>query len=617
MCGIAGFFCPDERYQEQTEHYQGLLQQMNQSLRHRGPDAENLHLDDCCGLAHVRLSILDLENGDQPMHTVYKGKRYTIVYNGEIYNMPKLRNELIMTGMELSTSCDTEVILKGYAKYGVDYVSRLNGIFAFAIWEADTKSLFLCRDRFGVKPLYYTKCGNEIIFASEAKGIFCHPGVTPQTDCSSLCELLALGPAHTAGKCAFQGTTEVLPGHHVTFSLQGITDTCYWELEGANHTDSEAQTLEKTRFLVEDAIRMQMLSDIPICTFLSGGLDSSLVSSVCARELEKQGLRLSTYSFDYPENDAYFQANGFQPSQDAPFAEEMAAYLNTDHTRLLCSNDTLADYLTKAVDARDYPCMADVESSLLYFCGKVSKHHKVTLTGECADEIFGGYPWFYRKDMFERDDFPWSYDISARTALLKDDVITALPLAEYAHQAYADTIRQTPRLNGESPEEARRRELSYLNLRWFMATLLERMDRTSMHSGLEARVPFSDHRIVEYIYNVPWHLKRLDGMEKGLLRRAMKGYLPDSVLYRKKSPYPKTYHPRYEQLLKQYIKAILNDPNQPVHELIDRKKTEAFLALPAEYGKPWYGQLMAGPQMLAYVVQINYWMKKYQIRQLF
>jgi len=614
MCGIAGFFRPGGNYEEQKGRYRKLLQEMNNVQHHRGPDDEGIYLEPCCGMAHVRLSILDLAKGHQPMHTAFGGREFTIVYNGEIYNMPSLRRELMASGIELTTSCDTEVILKGYAKYGADYVNRLNGIFAFAILEANTESLFLCRDRFGVKPLYYTRLGDEIIFSSEVKAILCHPHVQPKADRDSLCELLALGPAHTSGKCAFQNISEVRPGHHILFKAGNVADTGYWELEGLEHTDSEAQTVEKTRWLVEDAVKMQMLSDIPICTFLSGGLDSSLVSSVCAGELKKQGLKLSTYSFDFPENDAYFQANGFQPSQDAPFAQEMADYLNTDHTRLLCDNGTLADYLTKAVDARDYPCMADVESSLLYFCEEVSKRHKVALTGECADEIFGGYPWFYRKDMFERDNFPWSYDMSARTALLKDEVIRTLPLSEYAHRAYTDTIGRTPRLPGESEEEARRRELSYLNLRWFMATLLERMDRTSMHSGLEARVPFSDYRIVEYVYNVPWHLKRLDGTEKGLLRRAMKGYLPDNVLYRKKSPYPKTYHPRYEQLLKQAITVILQDDDQPVHQLIDRKKTEAFLELPAEYGKPWYGQLMAGPQMLAYVLQINYWLKKYQVK---
>jgi len=616
MCGIAGFFSKCGNYLETRQRYQAILKNMNHTQHHRGPDDEGIFLDEYCGLAHVRLSILDLENGGQPMYTSYDGQEYSIVYNGEIYNMKQLRRSLSLEGVEFTTTSDTEVILKGCCRYGTDFIRQLNGIFAFAIWENKAKRLLLCRDRLGVKPLYYTRKEDTLIFSSEVKSLLCYPGIRPEADQDGLCELLALGPAHTYGKCVYKDVFEVLPGHTLTCTPEGMQDSCYWKLESREHTDSEKDTIEKTHFLVHDAIKLQMLSDIPICTFLSGGLDSSVVSAVCAKELQKEGKNLSTYSFDFTENDTYFQSNSFQPSQDAPFALEMAAHLNTSHTRLFCDNKTLADYLSKAVDARDYPCMADVESSLLYFCQEVSKNHKVTLTGECADEIFGGYPWFYRKDMFERDNFPWSYDMDARTALLKDDVIKSLPLASYSQNAYAKTIAETPRLEGENGEEARRRELSYLNLKWFMATLLERMDRTSMYSGLEARVPFADHRIVEYVFNVPWDLKCIGGQEKGLLRHAAEGLLPDSVLYRKKSPYPKTYHPLYEALLKERVRAILSDSSQPIHALIDTEKTEKFLQLPGEYGKPWYGQLMAGPQMLAYVLQMNHWLKRYQVKLL-
>ena len=251
---------------------------------------------------------------------------------------------------------------------------------------------------------------------------------------------------------------------------------------------------------------------------------------------------------------------------------------------------------------------------MIYFCGEVSKNFRVTLTGECADEIFGGYPWFYRKDMFERNAFPWSYDMEARTALLKPELVEELKLGEYSLAAYEETIAKTPRLAGENEEEARRRELMYLNLRWFMATLLERMDRTSMYHGLEARVPFADHRIVEYLYNVPWRLKFLGDTEKGLLRHAAKGLLPDSVLFRKKSPYPKTYHPAYERMLKEAFAEILKCEDEPVRQLIDVKKAKVFLETPMSYAKPWYGQLMAGPQMLAYYLQINLWMKEYGVK---
>lgn len=614
MCGISGIYRRIGGMERSRERYQNILAGMNRAQKHRGPDEEGIYLSDCCGLAHVRLSILDLSKGAQPMYYNTGGEKYAIVYNGEIYNMHEIRQELLQTGMKFETTCDTEVILKGYAKWGTGIAGRLNGIFAFAVWEETKKRLTLCRDRLGVKPLFYCERGEEILFASEIKAMLAYDKNIAKVDKQGLCELFALGPAHTCGKTVYQGVTEVKPGTICQLDEHGLKEELYWQLEGHEHEDSKDKTIEKTAFLIRDAIRMQLLSDIPVCTFLSGGLDSSIVTAVANTCMKEKGMQLSTYSFDFEGNNEYFASNSFQPTQDAPYAREMSEYLRTDHTVLVCSNENLFSHLYDAMLARDYPCMADVESSLIYFCGEVSKRFKVALTGECADEIFGGYPWFYRKDMFERHAFPWSYDMGARTALLKQDVVEELRLEEYSIAAYEDTIAQTPRLAGESQEEARRRELSYLNRRWFMATLLERMDRTSMYHGLEARVPFADHRIVEYLYNVPWHLKYMDDTEKGLLRHAAKGLLPDSVLFRKKSPYPKTYHPTYERLLKEAFAEILKREEEPVRQFIDLEKAKLYLETPMSYAKPWYGQLMAGPQMLAYYIQVNMWMKAYEVK---
>ena len=288
-----------------------------------------------------------------------------------------------------------------------------------------------------------------------------------------------------------------------------------------------------------------MLSDIPISTFLSGGIDSSLVTAICAKELKKQGKQLNTFSFDFTGNSKYFKSNAFQPSQDRPFVEQMVAHCGTNHRFLECGNAEQLKCLYLAVNARDLPCMADVESSMLYFCSKVVPYNKVTLTGECADEIFGGYPWFHSKTAFETDAFPWSSDLAPRQVLLDDALIEDLHMEEYARAAYDKTIHETPILPEDTPEEKRRREIAYLNLRWFMVTLLDRMDRTSMYNGLEARVPFADHRIVEYVFNIPWDMKCTDGVVKGLLRHAGKEYLPKDILWRKKSPYPKTYDPAF------------------------------------------------------------------------
>lgn len=613
MCGIAGIYRCEGGLEQKRSFYQDKLKAMNNAQKHRGPNDEGIYMSDNCGLAHVRLSILDIANGAQPMQYNTIDENYVIVYNGEIYNMHELRQKLLLKGVYLETTCDTEVILKGYALWGKDIVKHLNGIFAFAIWEDKIKQLTLCRDRMGVKPLFYT-CKDEVVFASEIKALISNDNDITRVDKQGLCELLALGPAHTYGKTVYKDVKEVKPGTIVQFNVLGCREEYYWNLEGLAHEDNEEKTIEKTSYLVHDAIRMQLLSDIPVCTFLSGGLDSSIVTAVASKCMTDRQQQLATFSFDFEGNEKYFSSNSYQPTQDAPYAIEMSEYLGTKHTVLTCGNKELFLHLSDAMKARDYPCMADVESSLNYFCGEVSKHYKVALTGECADEIFGGYPWFYRKDMFERNAFPWSYDMQARTVLLKDELIEELKLEEYSIKAYEKTIAQTPRLEGESQEEARRRELTYLNIKWFMATLLERMDRTSMYHGLEARVPFADHRIVEYLYNVPWKMKYMGNMEKGLLRQAAKGLLPDNVLFRKKSPYPKTYNPTYEKMLKEAFVYILKSDNEPVRKLLDVKKAQSFIEMPMSYAKPWYGQLMAGPQMLAYFLQINMWMKEYGVK---
>lgn len=614
MCGIAGFSNFSMNYRENAGKWYAVLQEMNRLQKHRGPDEEDVYLSRHCGLAHVRLSILDLSCGQQPMTRQLGDHRAAIVFNGEIYNMPKLRRALEAEGASFKTSCDTEVILLGYLYYGIDYVKQLNGIFSFCIWDETLEKLFLFRDRLGVKPLFYTFRQNTLIFSSELKGLLSFPDMKAVVDQEGLCEVLGLGPAKTYGKGVFKDVWELLPGHYLEFYNSVLRTNAYWQLESRPHEDSWEKTVEKTRYLVTDAIKLQMLSDVPICTFLSGGVDSSLVTAVCSSELQKQGKVLDTYSFDFKDNDRNFQANAFQPSQDRPWVDKMVEHSHTNHHYLECNNEDLFDYLFAAVDARDLPCMADVEASMLYFCERVAHHNKVTLTGECADEIFGGYPWFHKKECFEADCFPWSMDFTPRTMLLKDEIAGLLPLEEYAKAAYRNTISETPVLPGESPEEKRRREISYLNLKWFMQTLLDRMDRTSMHVGLEARVPLADHRIVEYVWNVPWSMKCKDGVVKGLLREAAKDYLPHEVLYRKKSPYPKTYDPAYEALLRKELMEVLSDSGSPLTELIDKEKTKAFLQCPSDYGRPFYGQLMAGPQLLAYLLQINYWLKKYKIQ---
>lgn len=613
MCGIAGFFNPKRDYTREKMKWLPVLERMNKVQKHRGPDEDGTYLSSACGFAHVRLKIIDLLTGEQPMVRRIGETEFAIVFNGEIYNMHELKESLTAEGASFETASDTEVILVGYMLHGREFIKRLNGIFAAAIWDSHSKTLCLFRDRLGVKPLFYTKKDDTFIFSSEIKGLFAYPGVEPVLDKNGLCEIFALGPAKSYGKGVFKDIFEVLPGHVLTLDRYSYSDKAYWRLESRPHEDSMKTTIEKTAWLFSDAVKKQMLSDIPISTFLSGGIDSSLVTAVCAEELKKQGKTLHTFSFDFTDNQKYFKSNAFQPSQDRPFVEQMVSHCGTDHRYLECGNKEQLHCLYKAVDARDLPCMADVESSMLYFCSRVVQHNKVTLTGECADEIFGGYPWFHNKQAFETDAFPWSQDMAPRQTLLDDALIRELSMEEYAKEAYEKTIHETPLLAEDTPEEKRRREIAYLNLRWFMVTLLDRMDRTSMYSGLEARVPFADHRIVEYVFNIPWHMKCPDGLVKGLLRHAGAKLVPKDILWRKKSPYPKTYDPSYEKLLGKQLREVLSTPSSPIRTLLDPKKVQRFLNSPSDYGRPWYGQLMAGPQMLAYMLQVNYWLRAYRV----
>lgn len=613
MCGIGGFCDYTVDFTHDSGRWNGILKNMREAIAHRGNDQTGEFLRKHVGLGHTRLSIRDLSNGRQPMVRKKHNSEYAIVYNGEIYNTDELVPELKQAGYVFETTSDTEVILYAYMHYGLDFLHRLNGIFAFAIWDGEKDLLLLARDRLGVKPLFYSVRDGALVFGSEIKALFRFPGIKPETDMESFREIFGLGPARTPGHGVFKGICEIEPGYYGIFDRDGFRNFRYWDMESFYHRDSYPETVEKVGYLVRDAIRRQMVSDVPVCCFLSGGVDSSIVTAVAHGVCVENGVALNTFSFDFKDNSLYFKANAFQPERDRPYVDIMLSRYDCNHTYLECDENQLADWLYAAVDARDLPGMADIDASLLYFCSLVKKSNKVALTGECADEIFGGYPWFHREDLMGADTFPWSRDLKARTILLDEDFARELRLEEYVSTRYYQYIRAVPALEGESPSERRRREITYLNIKWFMQTLLDRMDRASMYSGLEARVPYADHRIVEYVFNVPWEMKCRNSVAKSLLREACMDLLPQDLLLRRKSPYPKTYHPNYERLLAERFIDIVNNPNSPIMSILDREKALAFINTPAEYGRPWFGQLMAGPQMVAYMIQVNYWMEKYGV----
>lgn len=603
MCGIAGILSDSIDLSQKRE----MVWRVSNSLRQRGPDARGEYIMPDVALIHRRLSVIDPAGGSQPMAF---GK-YVIVYNGELYNTQQVRQELIELGYVFDTDCDTEVVLKAFHMWRQESAKKFNGIFAYAVYNTEDKELFLCRDRIGVKPLYYSTAGGSMSFASRMESLLLVDGVEPVCNSEGLCEIFMLGPASTIGKTVFRDIAELPPASYMFYSHGKVRICRYWSLEAEEFRHNSSQAQEYTHYLVSDAIRRQLVSDVPLCTFLSGGLDSSIISKVASDYYADQGAVLSTYSVDYVDNDIYFKSSLFQPNKDSDYINLISDYIHSDHHNIVLSNSAVADALVDSTLARNTPGFTDVDSSLLLFCQQVKRNYTVALSGECADEIFGGYPWYHREEILFEDTFPWSRTTDVRRGLLRDGF---LPMGEeYAHSAYRDTIAGVSSLDTDSPLEKRMREMFVLNLNWFMQTLLVRKDVMSMESSLEVRVPFCDYRIVEYAYNMPWAIKSYNNREKGILRKAFENELPDIITWRKKSPYPKTHNPVYLECVRDMTSAILADKGSLLWDMVSPDAVRELIANPDSLSEPWYGQLMRGPQVLAYIVQIYVWLKKYNV----
>lgn len=585
---------------------------MQETLAPRGPDDKGIFRDKSCILLHNRLAVIDPENGKQPMVAHFEGATYAICYNGELYNTDEIRQRLKKEGFDFETSTDTEVVLKAFIKWGADALKDFNGIFAFAVFCKEKKELFIARDKMGVKPFFFAEREGAFIFASELKALLCHPKIKPEITAEGISELLLIGPGRTPGCGVFKDVFELKSGFCGYFTPSGLNTKQYFKLTDRENTDSPEEIIKRVRFLVTDAIEKQLVSDVPVGTFLSGGLDSSIISSVAARHFARRGQRLKTFSVTYKDNDKHFKSSRFQPNSDDEFIKIMVDYLGSEHTTVTVDTDEVVRALFSAVDARDLPGMADVDSSLLLFCGEIKKQVTVALSGECADEIFGGYPWYRDEKIRSKYGFPWAQSTEYRQGFLHPDLRGKISGIDFVSSRYEQSLNAADKREGLTPLEGRMREMVYLNQNWFMQTLLDRKDRMSMANGLEVRVPFCDYRIAEYLYSVPWEIKDLKGREKGLLRTAMEGYLPESVLWRKKSPYPKTHNPAYFESVKNILRDILSDKAAPLFTLCDYSAVEGLLT--TDRSEPWYGQLMTTPQTVAYMIMLNYWLEKFKVK---
>lgn len=584
MCGMAGWVDFSSNLEKEHE----VIGTMTATMKRRGPDAGGVWTDRHVALGHRRLAVIDLAGGAQPMLADEEGRTVAaLVYTGEVYNFLELRDQLIALGHRFRTRSDTEVVLRGYLQWGDQVAERLNGMFAFAVWDVLREELLLIRDRMGVKPLFYYQTADGVLFGSEPKAILAHPDVQPRVDRAGFREILVL--AKTPERTAYAGMSEVRPGQVVRVNRDGLCKRRYWTLEAREHADDLPRTIETVGGLLEDIVGRQIVADVPLCSLLSGGLDSSTITAMAHRAIAvRGGGRLRSFSVDFAEHGESFLANDFHKAPDTPFVRDFVAHVGCDHTEVVLDSHELADRgLNRAVmQAADYPSTGsgDMFTSLYRLFQAIRTGSTVALSGESADEVFGGYSWFHDPAVVAAATFPWLAAAPvgglAATQVIDADVLEYLDLPAFEADSYAAAIAETPVCAGEDVFERRMREITYLHLTRFVQFLLDRKDRMSMAVGLEVRVPFCDHRLVEYVFNIPWHLKTYDGREKSILRAAARDLLPDSIVERQKSPYPSTQDPSYERALRAEVAEVVRDRSHPAAELLNRKAIDQILRQP-------------------------------------
>lgn len=572
MCGITGWIS----YGRDLTREGATLAAMTGTMACRGPDDEGVWLDTHAALGHRRLAVIDIAGGAQPMKVDSGGHTLLVTtYSGEIYNYRELRAELTGLGHRFRTGSDTEVALRAYLQWGEAFTGRLNGMYAFALWDVRRQELLLVRDRLGIKPLYYHLTGDGVVFGSEPKAILAHPQVTAVVDAEGMAELLAL--TKTPGHAVYRGMRELRPGHTLRVRRTGSTEQRYWGLESYEHTDDLPTTTGRIRALLDDIIDRQLVTDVPLGTLLSGGLDSSAITALAARTLTATGRGpVRSFCVDFAGQADNFRPDELRPTQDRPYAHALAAHVGADHRDITLDTAQLLDPANqeRVLIARDLPSgFGDMDTSLYLLFKAVREHSTVALSGECADEVFAGYPWFHDEKAVHADTFPWLHAVrpalDARESLLSQSLLRAIDLPGYTEARYREALADVPALPGESGLQRRMREVSHLHLTRCLQIALDRKDRASMATGLEVRVPFCDHRLVQYVFNTPWAMKTFDGREKSLLRAAVGDVLPDSVTHRVKSPYPSTQDPRYTESLRQEMRDLLTDPHAPVRPLLD------------------------------------------------
>ncbi|MGW2190338.1 asparagine synthase (glutamine-hydrolyzing) [Streptomyces sp. NPDC001667] len=617
MCGITGWFACDRDLTGGEER--AVLAGMTRTMACRGPDDEGYWVGGHAALGHRRLAVIDIPGGRQPMSAVEEGRTLAVItLSGEVYNYRELRSELQALGHRFRTASDTEVALRAYLAWGKDCAVRLNGMYAFAVWDPIRWQLLLVRDRLGVKPLYYSHTPSGLLFASEPKALLAHPAVEPTVSIDGLREMLAL--VKSPGHAVYSGMREVRPGHTVTVTPQGPAEERYWSLEARQHTDSPEATVTTVRSLLEQAVTRQLGADVPVCALLSGGLDSSAVTALAACRSGQRGERMRSFAVSFAHHERDFAADPMRVEPDQPFASLLARHVGTDHTDVTLDAASLTDRENRraALRARDLPSgLGDFDTSAFLLFKAVREHSTVALSGEAADELFGGYFWFHDPRTVGAPTFSWlaaigTYaqdgfgDAPMATRFLHPGLVDQLALPCYRDACYREALAEVPHPDGVHGHERRMREVGYLHLSRFLQLLLDRKDRMSMAAGLEVRVPFCDHELFQYVFNVPWRTKTFDGREKSLLRAAIRDLLPDPILQRPKNPYPLVQDPAYFLALRTQLQEVAHAPNAPVRELLSHAAIAQALSEDIDPKDVRYATEL--------VLDLDIWLRDYHVR---
>ncbi|NLD59356.1 MAG: asparagine synthetase B [Clostridiales bacterium] len=519
---------------------------------------------------------------------------------GRMRNAAALMREL---GIERDRPTAAQLTLAVYRRWGEAYFEHIEGPVTTAVIDRENDMLLVSRDRMGECPLFYAAEGGSVAFADHPDLLIESGAARPVIDADGLNELFALGPARTPGRTPYRDVHSLEPGCALIARGEALEFRPYFSLQPAEHGDGAQETVRRVREMLERAV--DDIVPLKPASMLSGGIDSTALTALMRRRMQ----RVDSFSVDYEGNAEHFRGTSFQPERDEPYIELAVSRIGTNHLKVVLAQDELISSLEAAVDARGFPGMADVDGSLLQFARRIAPRARFIVSGECGDEVFGGYPWFRDAASLSADAFPWSGSMELRCRILKKRVRDKLRPKAYARAAVLNAIDRVEHLPREPAADKCLRTMQHMCFEFFMANLQERAASMCAYSHLGALTPFADERLVQYVYNAPWEMKFLGGREKGLLREAVKDILPEPLVYRKSSPYPRTCSPEYARMAVDLMREMLADRTNPILVFVDPDALEGAFSTDA----PWFGQLMAGPQMLAYLWQVNFWMRSRRV----